>query len=141
MKKKREYTESITDEIIKTEQAKQKEQDDLRYCRYCGNKIKKDDKFCPHCSKRQIMANHVEEEKGTLGILSIIIASLWGWLSIVFGVWGMVLGCLGFILAVVCLCLYKDDRNRKNCKITFIIYACWIIGWILYQLICNAVLK
>ena len=52
-----------------------------------------------------------EKEKPVLGILALVFACFGGW--------------LGLILGIVGLCNYKEEKNRKRCKIAIGITIAW----------------
>ncbi len=77
------------------------------YCKNCGKEIDDNSIYCSHCGARQDYSQntylYVGFENKVWGILSIVFAFLMPVLGIVFGVIG--------------LSTYKDQENRKLCKI------------------------
>lgn len=107
------------------------------FCQYCGKEISNDTKFCPNCGQavngnnsngyyQNTNSNNnsfqavKSEENAAIGILAIVFSVIGGWIGLVFSIIG--------------LCIYKEQKNRRNCKIalgiSIAIVAIWII-WVI----------
>lgn len=110
----------------KNENVEQKEvsevQGEYKFCKDCGKKINKNAEICPYCGVRQQNSvSSVVEESGALGVLAIVFGALGGWLGLVFGIIG--------------LCINKNPKNRKNCKIGIGLFFGWLILWIIFFIV------
>lgn len=99
------------------------------YCINCGNEVSGEYKYCPKCgamiekgSESNEYNNYgsvpvynvrpqVKQESSALGVLSIVFSCLGGF--------------LGLILSIIGMCTYKEESNKKLCKIGLGI----CIGW------------
>ena len=104
------------------------------YCKNCGKEIDDNSTFCPYCGQ-QIAENadkfynngynnqnnnnnNNKKESQVIGILAIVFSALGGFLGIIFSIIGLV--------------IYKEESNKKLCKIGLIITAAWfVLGFIL----------
>lgn len=73
----------------------------MKYCNRCGAPMEDGAYNCPACGVAQ--GAPVQAETSTLGVLAIVFSVFGGW--------------LGLVLAIIGLCTYKLEENRKKCKI------------------------
>lgn len=113
------------------------------FCQNCGKEINNDSKFCPNCGQQVNNSNvnnsyysnvnynnngfvsQPKEETPAIGILAIVFSVLGGWVGLVFSIIG--------------LCIYKEERNKRNCKIglgiSIAAIVIWIIFWVVFFLL------
>lgn len=92
----------------------------MKYCQNCGAKIEENIENCPYCghpTRRVVEENVPRDDSPVMGILAIVFGALGGWLGIVFGIIG--------------LTMYKEPKNRKNCKIGIGLFVGWIVLWVI----------
>lgn len=82
----------------------------MKYCSHCGAEVNDDAVVCVNCG---CSLEKEKEESSIWGILSIVFGALGGWLGIVFGIIG--------------LCTYKEQSNRKKCKIGIGLFFGWVV--------------
>ncbi len=95
----------------------------MKTCEYCGSKVDKGEKVCPHCGASKFKVDEQnfppnnpytsqnkktykdepkdsdEGESKTLGVLSIV--------------FGILIPFVGFILSIIALSKYTDPSNKK----------------------------
>lgn len=81
-----------------------------KYCKNCGASLHIDAVVCPRCG---CATESLQKESSALGVCAIVFSVLSGFV-------GLVLGIIGLLL-------YKDPRNRKNCKIAIGIFIAWVV--------------
>ncbi|MDE6656831.1 MAG: zinc ribbon domain-containing protein [Anaeroplasmataceae bacterium] len=81
----------------------------MKYCSHCGAEVNDEAVVCVKCG---CSLGPVKEETSVFGILSIVFGALGGWLGLVFGIIG--------------LCTYKEEANRKKCKIGIGLFIGWM---------------
>lgn len=89
----------------------------MNYCKYCGAQIAPDAFVCPHCGRQ---VGEVSE------------SSIWGILAIVFGALG---GWFGLLFGIIGLATYKNESNRKKCKIGIGLFIGWIVFYVIIMII------
>lgn len=87
----------------------------MKYCQNCGAKIAEDVNNCPYCGNpvRRVVEEDLSDYSSVIGILAIVFGALGGWLGLVFGTIG--------------LFMYKDPKNRKNCRIGIGLFIGWVV--------------
>lgn len=88
----------------------------MKYCQNCGAKLDENVDFCPFCGHptSDVVTEPVsKDDSSVIGILAIVFGALGGWLGLVFGIIGLV--------------MYKEPKNRKNCKIGIGLFIGWVV--------------
>lgn len=88
----------------------------MKYCQNCGAQIEENVEYCPYCghpTRRVVEENVPRDDSSVMGILAIVFGALGGWLGLVFGIIGLV--------------MYKEPKNRKNCKIGIGLFVGWVV--------------
>ena len=65
---------SILSEKTKADETKQKKAEKIRFCKYCGTQIKKEDAVCPNCGKR--IRFRIKPKTALIGMAFLLCASL-----------------------------------------------------------------
>ena len=116
-------------------------------CEKCGKEILNFEKECPYCG--HVMGTETNKEEAPTEEQKVVTqtveyqnigetpytkpmtteSKVLGILAIVFSALG---GCLGLILAIVGLSTYKEEENRKLCKIAIVVFVVvFILSFIL----------
>lgn len=91
----------------------------MKYCSHCGAEVNDEAVVCVKCGC-------------SLGPIKQVESNVWGILSIVFGALG---GWLGLVFGIIGLCTYKDESNRKKCKIGIGLVLGWVVLAIIYIIV------